>query len=198
MTGTPAAALEVRPADRAGRVRRVLLATDLGPASDLATAWAFDLARAHDAALLVVSVIDQADTPFVDTASVETAGTPPRWDQVRDDRQLAAQRLVDLGRTSGIDARFLVWTGSVAESIIEAAESEAADLIVVGSHGRGRLGRLFWARSRGRLPVARRAPSWSSGPVRRPACPDTRHRPRDQRRSPCATHLRPLPTRKPS
>ena len=76
-------------------------------------------------------------------ASADTNGARPRWDQIRDDRQLAAQRLVDTGRTSGIDVRFLVWTGAAAESIIDAAESEAADLIVVGSHGRGRLGRLI-------------------------------------------------------
>lgn len=136
--GTPAVAVDLRPAAQAGRIRRVLLATDLGAASDLATDWAFDLARAHGAALLVVSVIDQADM-----ASADTNGARPRWDQIRDDRQLAAQRLVDTGRTSGIDVRFLVWTGAAAESIIDAAESEAADLIVVGSHGRGRLGRLI-------------------------------------------------------
>jgi nucleotide-binding universal stress UspA family protein len=134
--GTLAAAADVRPADRAGRIRRVLLATDLGAASDLATDWALELARTHDAALLVVSVIDQADTPDTDRAR-------PRWDQIRDERQVAAQRLVARGRASGIDVRFLVWTGAAAESIVDAAQSEGADLIVVGSHGRGRLGRLI-------------------------------------------------------
>jgi nucleotide-binding universal stress UspA family protein len=135
--GTPAPPARIRPADRAGRIRRILLATDLGAASDLATEWALDLARAHDAALVVVSVIDQADKP------AEADGTRLRWDQVRDDRQLAAQRLVTRGRASAIDVRFLVWTGAAAESIVDAAGAEAADLIVVGSHGRGRLGRLI-------------------------------------------------------
>jgi nucleotide-binding universal stress UspA family protein len=132
-----AATTGIRPGDRPGRIHRILLATDLGAASDLATDWAFDLARAHDAQLLVISVIDQADPP------VEAGSVAPRWDQVRDDRQQAAQRLVMLGRASGIDVRFLVWTGAVAESILEAVVSEAADIVVVGSHGRGRLGRLL-------------------------------------------------------
>lgn len=138
MNGLPTSAQDFRPAEGADRIRRVLLATDLGAASDLATEWAFDLARAHRAALVVISVIDQGDT-----ASVDAAGTKPRWDQIRDDRQVAAQRLVALGRATGLDVRFLVWTGDVAESILDAAESESADVVVLGSHGRGRLGRLL-------------------------------------------------------
>jgi nucleotide-binding universal stress UspA family protein len=136
--GTPAAAKDLRPALEAGRVRRVLLATDLGSASDLATDWAFDLARLHGAALLVVSVIDEDD--LVPAGSV---GRSPRWDQIRDDRQIAAQRLVDVGRTHGVDVSFLVWTGNVADSIVAAAQAESADVVIVGSHGRGRLGRLL-------------------------------------------------------
>jgi nucleotide-binding universal stress UspA family protein len=136
--GTPTAAGVVRPAPGAGRIRRVLLATDLGTASDLATEWAFDLARAHDAALVVISVIDQGDA-----GPADVNGTTPRWDQIRDDRHHAAQRLVEFGRASGIGVQFLVWTGNAAESIVAAAEAEAADLVIVGSHGRGRLGRLL-------------------------------------------------------
>jgi len=136
--GTPTAAMDHRPAPEAGRIRRVLLATDLGSASDLATDWAFDLARLHGAALLVVSVIDEDDV-----VPAGTVGRSPRWDQIRDDRQVAAQRLVEVGRAKGIDVSFLVWTGNVAESIVAAAHSESADLVIVGSHGRGRLGRLL-------------------------------------------------------
>lgn len=137
-TAAPGPLPDVRPADRDGRIRRILLATDLGSASDLATDWAFDLAGSHGAALLVLSIIDEADL-----ASAGSAGGPPRWDQIRDDRQVSAQRLVNLGRATGIDVQFLVWTGDPAESILAAAASESADLVVVGSHGRGRLGRLL-------------------------------------------------------
>ena len=128
----------IRPVEGTGRIRRILLATDLGSASDLATDWAFDLARSHGAALLVISVIDEDD--LVPAGAV---GRSPRWDQIRDDRNAAASRLVELGHAAGIDVSFLVWTGDVADSIVSAAQSEAADIVIVGSHGRGRLGRLL-------------------------------------------------------
>jgi nucleotide-binding universal stress UspA family protein len=38
---------------------------------------------------------------------------------------------------------FLIWEGDPGESIVEAARAEHADLIVVGSHGRGGVGRFL-------------------------------------------------------
>ena len=43
----------------------------------------------------------------------------------------------------GASATGLTWDGDAGESIVEAAEAEAADLIVVGTHERGAVGRLF-------------------------------------------------------
>ena len=118
-------------------IRRILLATDLTEASVVATDWAFALAEQHGADLLVVSVIDPQEVRR------ETQRTGLRWDQVRDRRQAAAQELVVRGRPTGVNVSFLVWTGDPGESIVSAAEAEAADLIVVGTHGRGPIGRLF-------------------------------------------------------
>lgn len=53
-----------------------------------------------------------------------------------------AQHVVARARAAGAAATFLVWDGDPAESIIAAAQSEGADMIVIGSHGRGRIGRL--------------------------------------------------------
>lgn len=118
-------------------IQRVLLATDLTAASEVATDWAFALAERHGADLLIVSVIDPREL------RQETQGTGLRWDQVRDRRQAAAQELVARGRPTGLNVSFLVWTGDPGESIVSAAEAEAADLIVVGTHGRGTIGRLL-------------------------------------------------------
>lgn len=118
-------------------MRRLLLGTDLGPTSELATAWAFDLARRHAADLLVVSVIDPGDLRR------QNGRFGIRWDQVRDHRNEAAQRLVERGRAMAVNVSFLVWTGDPGESIVSAAEAENVDLVVVGTHGRGAIGRLL-------------------------------------------------------
>lgn len=120
----------------ASAVRRILLATDLSPASEGATTQAIEMARALGANLLIVSVID----PAVRGA---TGGRVERMDQRRAAREAAAQALVVRGRQAGVPVSFLVWEGEPGPAIVEAAQSEGADLIVVGSHGRGRVGRFL-------------------------------------------------------
>jgi nucleotide-binding universal stress UspA family protein len=124
-------------ADRASPVRKILLATDLSPTSGPATNEAFEVARRLGAQLLVVSVID--------TSAPRLPGGrfAPRVDQVRDRRQASAQELVQRGRREGVPVTFLVWEGDPGESILEAARAEDADMVILGSHGRGPIGRLL-------------------------------------------------------
>ena len=120
----------------AGAVRRILLATDLSEASEGATRKAIELAHDLGANLLIVSVIDPA-----------TRGAPggrvERMDQRRAARESAAQQVVVRGRQAGVPVSFLVWEGEPGPAIVDAAQSEGADLIVVGSHGRGLVGRFL-------------------------------------------------------
>lgn len=116
--------------------RRILLATDLSPASDEATRQAFDLAADLGSDLLIVSVIDPAVRGV-------PGGRVTRMDQRRAERESAAQQLVIRGRQAGVPVTFLVWEGEPGQSIVDAAAAEQVDLIVVGTHGRGAVGRLL-------------------------------------------------------
>lgn len=118
-----------------GRIQRILLATDLSTASEGAAEQAIELAHGLGANLLVMSVIDPTEATL-------RRGLVERMDQRRATREAAAQALVVRGRAAGIAVSFLVWEGEPGPSIVEAAESERADMVVVGSHGRGRVGRL--------------------------------------------------------
>ena len=117
--------------------RRILLATDLSPASEEAGFQALDLARGLSAELLIVSVIDPR--------SLRLPGGKygARVDQVRTGREAAAQELVSRGRAAGVRVTFLIWEGEPGEAIVDAARSEQVDFVVVGSHGRGSVGRFF-------------------------------------------------------
>jgi nucleotide-binding universal stress UspA family protein len=129
-----ASAGRARPA---AKERRLLLATDLGEASAAATDQAFSLASSLGASLLVVSVIDPGSL-LLPGGRFRT-----RMDQERARLETDAQALVARGRRQGIDVSFLVWTGEPGDQIVAAAEAERVDMIVVGSHGRGTVGRLL-------------------------------------------------------
>jgi nucleotide-binding universal stress UspA family protein len=118
----------------------VLLATDLSAASETATSQAIELSRSLSARLLIVNVIDgseQTSTAFAPWTS------RPRLDQVRAQREAPLLTIVERARAEGVSAAFLIWTGEAGPGIIAAAEAEGADVIVVGTHGRGRAGKFL-------------------------------------------------------
>jgi nucleotide-binding universal stress UspA family protein len=113
----------------------IMLATDLGPASSTATDRAIEIASRLGARLLVTSVVGPRLGDGV------AAGR--RIDQLRAELESGAQAVVEEARANGANATFLVWEGDPGEAIVSAAEAEGADLIVVGSHGRGTVGRFL-------------------------------------------------------
>lgn len=117
-------------------IRRVLLATDLSPVSELAAEEAIRLAAESGAQLLVLSVIDPGRLRLPGGMFLR------RVDQERARIETGVQKLVGRARVAGARATFLVWEGDPAEAILAASEAENVDVIVLGSHGRGPLGRF--------------------------------------------------------
>jgi nucleotide-binding universal stress UspA family protein len=117
-------------------IRRLLLATDLSPASAQAAEEAIRLAVETGAQLLVLSVVDPRRLRLPGGIFLR------RVDQERSRIEVGVQRLVDSARRAGARATFLVWEGEPAEAILAASDAEKVDVIVMGSHGRGLLGRL--------------------------------------------------------
>jgi nucleotide-binding universal stress UspA family protein len=115
---------------------RLLLATDLSPASDRAADEAIRLASESGAQLLVLSVVDPGRLRLPGGVFVR------RVDQERARIESGVQKLVRRARLAGTRATFLVWEGDPAEAILAASDAESVDVIVLGSHGRGPLGRL--------------------------------------------------------
>lgn len=135
VTTNPAPSVPISP--RVGRIRTVMLATDLTQASDAATETALELASRLGARLLAVSVIDPG------SLRLPGGRFRARIDQVRAEHERLATELVARGRSNGVSVDFLVWEGDPGESIVDAANSEAADMIIVGSHGRSTVGRFL-------------------------------------------------------
>jgi nucleotide-binding universal stress UspA family protein len=117
-------------------IGRLLLATDLSPASERAAHEAIRMAVESDAQLVVLSVVDPGKLRL--PGGLYTR----RVDQERAVIVTGVQGLVGRARQAGARATFLVWEGEPGEAILAAAEAENVDAIVLGSHGRGLLGRI--------------------------------------------------------
>ena len=122
---------------------RILVAIDGGPSSALAIGQATTLAKAFNAEVKVLFVVDDSDLFFESSyinpddvmRELSNAGTTAL--------AAAARRLENAG------VRFLtelaerpISPGQISATIVERAERWPADLIVMGTHGRRGFGRL--------------------------------------------------------
>ena len=124
------------PAGLSDQPQRLLLATDLSAASDRATEEAIRLAVDSGAMLVVLSVVDPVRLRLPGGRFLR------RIDQERARVETGAQLLAARARAAGARATFLVWEGDPAEVILAASEAEDVDVVILGSHRRGLLGRL--------------------------------------------------------
>lgn len=113
-----------------------MLATDLSTASERATDEAIRLAVDSGAVLVVLSVVDPVRLRLPGGRFLR------RIDQERARIEAGAQLLANRARAAGARATFLVWEGDPAEVIVDASEAENVDVVILGSHRRGLLGRL--------------------------------------------------------
>lgn len=132
--------MSARGTTRRRATRKIVVATDFSTASRPALAAALDLARRDGARLIVLHVM-MPPSPFVGD------DLPGSWLELeararRDaERRLAAA--VSQAERAGIATTGTLVKGVPAEVIVRIARREGADLIVIGTHGRSGLGRLF-------------------------------------------------------
>ena len=124
------------------RMRRILFASDFSKASGKAFTTAMTLAKANQATLTILHVI----VPFVPIVPEQYINTVT-WEQIDRQARRWSQRqlvkLVDRAKKAGIRAVGLLLEGDPAQQIVRAARSKRADLLVVGTHGRTGLTKLF-------------------------------------------------------
>jgi nucleotide-binding universal stress UspA family protein len=120
----------------------ILHPTDFSPASRAAFARALADARAEGAPLLVLHVLAPV-TPFGedDYMSPGTFAEVQRSMHAHGQKQL--DRLVARAKAAGAIASGLLLEGPVADVIVRTARSKRARVVVMGTHGRTGLARLF-------------------------------------------------------
>jgi len=122
------------------RFKRILHPTDFSRASARAFATALDLARANRAELLLVHVL----SPVVPVTGEGYVSPKVYDDLTRSLRAQASKQLAALAaRARRLRVGTLLLEGSAHERITRVAKSRRSDLIVMGTHGRGALAKLF-------------------------------------------------------
>lgn len=118
--------------------QKVLVAVDSDPVAVKAAEVGVELATALAAELALISV---ADRGLADAAVPEM----PRDELLTDAREHARQVIADLAPklAPGTTTLTFMPEGEPAEQIVKTAEAWQADLVVIGSHGRGALGRML-------------------------------------------------------
>ena len=124
-------------------LKNVLVATDFGEAADAALEYGREFARAFDATLHVLSVVDNV---MMRVGGAEAfLGVYP---DVQRDVDLAARRQLD-DRITDEDRKLLgakpvtVTSNATAAAIVGYARDENIDLIIMGTHGRGAIAHLL-------------------------------------------------------
>lgn len=125
------------------RFKQLLVALDFSDCSWDVAAQAIDLAKnlGAQALLLHVEALPagvSADTPLLVDATEQRAGD---FLHARSSDRL--QRYGELFQRSGIETKTLTLRGPIAETVLETAREQAADMIVMGTHGRRGMARLL-------------------------------------------------------
>jgi nucleotide-binding universal stress UspA family protein len=123
------------------RIDRVLVATDLSPASTAAIRKAIGIARANGASLLLAHAHQPPSLVLVGYVPPHAVA---KWDEdLREDVRRRMQPYLDEAEKAGVKAEAVILSGSPKEAITEAAREYRADLVVVGTHGRTGVPRFF-------------------------------------------------------
>jgi nucleotide-binding universal stress UspA family protein len=120
-------------------VRRIAVATDLSPDSELALQRAARLAQTHGGSLTLVHVVPTGlwDGVPQRLAAVLMSNGLPTEDAVRRDAEEVLQTKADeIAAAHGIACSVRVTVGRTAAEIAAAARTLGADLLLVGAHGK--------------------------------------------------------------
>lgn len=130
--------------------RLIMHPTDFSRASRAAFDKALEMAKASRAALTIVHVLSPVvpvpgDGYVSPTVYDEIAASTRAWAQKELDRRLAR------AKAAGVRATGVLMDGVPHEQIVRAAKAKRADLLVLGTHGRSGLAKLFIGSVAGRV-----------------------------------------------
>jgi nucleotide-binding universal stress UspA family protein len=121
--------------------KRILIATDGSDKSKLAAEEGMELAKALGAQVIALNVVNEV----VIASAVRQLGSDRK--EVETKLKVAGGKAVDdikaMGAKAGVNVDAIVRIGAPANTVIDTAGAEKADLIVMGSHGESGASKLL-------------------------------------------------------
>jgi nucleotide-binding universal stress UspA family protein len=120
---------------------RIFFATDFTDASTPAFHEAISMARQNGSELVIAHAYQIPSLGIAGTVSPDMYDV---WDRrLREDAEARLRALADEAAKEGVQASPLVLFGDPYEVLVQAATDRAADLLIMGTHGRRGISRLF-------------------------------------------------------
>jgi len=123
--------------------KKILVPVDGSEPSDAAVALAIRLARDQEARLLFVHVCEVAKIAAMVSAPAVGVDASYAIDAEREAGKDALRRAGASALAGTVQSESILEDGGNVDSIVDIAKRQAADLIVIGSHGRGGIARAL-------------------------------------------------------
>jgi nucleotide-binding universal stress UspA family protein len=136
------------------QIKKILYATDLSKNSVYAFRYAMNMAEKYNAEIVILHVIEPIPPQVKHYVSLYV--NEARWEEkIKTEQEMAIEqikkRLQEFCKRESQDdprclllvSRILVQPGHPVEEILKAAEEEACEIIIIGTHGKGFLKQTF-------------------------------------------------------
>jgi Universal stress protein UspA and related nucleotide-binding proteins len=126
------------------QLRRILLPTDFSGCANYALPYAAAIARAVDATVVCVNVVEPIVPAVGYTGMVEAMPIAEMSEQMEDSAERELPDVMRCDELRGLKVEEVIGHGDAAAEIVRVADEQDVDLIVISSHGRTGLGRIIF------------------------------------------------------
>jgi nucleotide-binding universal stress UspA family protein len=125
-------------------VRTILLPTDFSECASYALPAATSLARLMKARLICLHVVEPVVPSVGWTPVAEPLPVADISEQLEESATRELPKIARSGECAGLEVEDLIVHGEASAEIVRVAKEKRVDLIVISSHGRTGLGRIFF------------------------------------------------------
>lgn len=126
------------------QLRTILIPTDFSGCANYALPYAAAIARATNATIICVHVVEPIAPAVGYTGLAEPLPIADISEQLEDSAERELPKLAECDECAGLKVEEVLVHGDAAAEIVRVAGEREVDLIVISSHGRTGLGRILF------------------------------------------------------